>query len=120
VSDSGGVRARSNWLILHGATSNRALRALRSRGQRRLHRVTHDSLVMALRLPSSVNYRSVILYGQAEGVSDADEDALGGGADRARRRGPLERRATAHREVLRTLVLRVPIREGSARSATWA
>jgi uncharacterized protein len=106
-------------LVLHGATSNRALRALRTPGNDACISVTHfDSLVMARSaFHHSVNYRSVILYGQAQEVSDAADKmaALEALIEHVAAGRWKEIRQPNREELLRTLVLRVPIVEGSAK-----
>ncbi|HTO09748.1 MAG TPA: pyridoxamine 5'-phosphate oxidase family protein [Myxococcota bacterium] len=106
-------------LVLHGATSNRALRALRTPGNDACISVTHvDALVMARSaFHHSVNYRSVILYGQAEEVSDPADKmaALEALIEHVAAGRWKEIRQPNREELLRTLVLRVPIAEGSAK-----
>jgi len=70
------VYARAgDWIVLHGAQANRMMRSLCEPGNDACVSVTHlDGLVLARSaFHHSVNYRSVILYGQAEEVSDAAE-----------------------------------------------
>ncbi len=114
------VYARAgNWLILHGATSNRAFRALLEPGNDACVSVTHvDALVMARSaFHHSVNYRSVILYGQAEDVTDPEEklEALRVLIEHVAPGRWKDVRAPNRAEFLQTLVLRVPIAEGSAK-----
>jgi uncharacterized protein len=114
------VYARAgDWLVLHGATSNRALRALRTPGNDACISVTlFDSLVMARSaFHHSVNYRSVILYGQAEEVTEAADKmaALEALIEHVAAGRWKEIRQPNREELLRTLVLRVPIAEGSAK-----
>ena len=114
------VYARAgDWLVLHGATSNRALRALRTPGNDACISVTHvDALVMARSaFHHSVNYRSVILYGQAEEVTEAADKmaALEALIEHVAAGRWKEIRQPNREELLRTLVLRVPIAEGSAK-----
>ncbi|HTO54405.1 MAG TPA: pyridoxamine 5'-phosphate oxidase family protein [Myxococcota bacterium] len=114
------VYARAGeWLILHGATANRALRALREPGNQACIAVTHiDSLVLARSaFHHSVNYRSVILYGQAEEVTDATEkmEALQALIEHVAAGRWKDVRQPNREEFLRTLVMRVPISEGAAK-----
>ncbi|MFI5316065.1 MAG: pyridoxamine 5'-phosphate oxidase family protein [Myxococcota bacterium] len=106
-------------LILHGATSNRALRSLREPGNDACISVTHvDALILARSaFHHSVNYRSVILYGQAEEVGDPDEklESLRALIEHIARGRWKDVRAPSRVELLQTLVLRVPIAEGSAK-----
>jgi hypothetical protein len=64
-----------DWLYLHGARANRGLHALLEPGHDSCISVTHvDALVLARSaFHHSVNYRCVILYGQAQEVIDPDE-----------------------------------------------
>jgi hypothetical protein len=64
-----------DWLYLHGARANRMLNALLEPGHDSCVSVTHvDALVLARSaFHHSVNYRSVIVYGQAQEVTDPDE-----------------------------------------------
>lgn len=68
-----------DWVYLHGARANRALNALLEPGRDTCVSVTHlDSLVLARSaFHHSVNYRSVILYGQGQEVTDPDEKQEG-------------------------------------------
>lgn len=108
-----------DWLILHGATSNRALRALLLSGNDACISVTHlDSLVMARSaFHHSVNYRSVMLYGQAEEVTDAEQklEALRTLIEHVAPGRWKDVRAPNRAEFLQTMVLRIPIAEGSAK-----
>lgn len=104
-------------LYLHGAVGNAMLRA--SDGAPVCVTVTHlDGLVAARsQYHHSMNYRSVVLVGRAEKVTDDEEkaaalaaivdQALPGRSRVARPASPGEARAT--------LVLRLPIAEGSAK-----
>lgn len=114
------VYARAgDGVILHGATSNRALRSLREPGNDACISVTHvDALVMARSaFHHSVNYRSVILYGQAEEVTDATEklESLRALIEHIAPGRWKDVRGPNLEEFQRTLVLRVPISEGSAK-----
>jgi uncharacterized protein len=107
-------------LILHGATSNRAFRALREPGNHACVAVTHvDALILARSaFHHSVNYRSVILYGQAEEVTDAAEkmEALRALIEHVAAGRWKDVRQPNREEFLRTLVLRIPISEGAAKT----
>jgi len=114
------VYARSgDWLILHGASANRAFRALLEPGNDACVAVTHvDALVMARSaFHHSVNYRSVILYGQAEEVNDAEGklEALRSVVEHVAPGRWKDVRAPNRAEFLQTLVLRIPIAEGTAK-----
>lgn len=107
-------------LYLHGAVGNAMLRA--SAGAEVCVTITLlDGLVLARSaFHHSMNYRSVVLLGRAEKVEDEDEkrrafDAivdhvLAGRSEVARPANPSELR--------QTLVLRLPIQEGSAKVRT--
>ena len=64
-----------DFLILHGSPANRMLRSLCEPGHEACISVFHaDALVLARSaFHHSINYRSVVLYAQAEEVVDADE-----------------------------------------------
>ncbi len=105
-------------LYLHGARGNFALRALAAGAEACITVTLIDGLVLARSaFHHSMNYRSVMLFGQAEAVDDEDEKRLAllaivdhmvsGRSDAVRRPTTDELRAT--------LVLRFPIAEGSAK-----
>lgn len=105
-------------LYLHGSTANRVLRALIGGAEACVTVTLIDGLVMARSaFHHSVNYRSVVLYGAAEEVTDAAERALA-------MRALIEHvahgrwddiRQPGGEELLRTLVVRLPITEASAK-----
>jgi nitroimidazol reductase NimA-like FMN-containing flavoprotein (pyridoxamine 5'-phosphate oxidase superfamily) len=107
-------------LYLHGAVGNAMLRA--SGGAEVCVTVTHlDGLVLARSaFHHSMNYRSVVVLGLAEKVTDEDEKrrafdvivdhVLPGRAETSRRTNDAELRTT--------LVLRVPLGEASAKVRT--
>ena len=114
------VYARSgDFVILHGSSANRAFRALLQPGNDACITVTHvDALVLARSaFHHSVNYRSLVLYGQAEEVADTDEkmEALRALIEHVAAGRWKDVRAPNRAEFLQTLVLRVPIAEGSAK-----
>lgn len=114
------VYARAgDFVLLHGAMANRAYRALLEPGNEACLSVTHvDALVMARSaFHHSVNYRSVILYGQAEEVTDPEEkmEALRVVVEHVAAGRWKDVRAPNRAEFLQTLVLRIPIAEGSAK-----
>jgi nitroimidazol reductase NimA-like FMN-containing flavoprotein (pyridoxamine 5'-phosphate oxidase superfamily) len=114
------VYARAgDFVILHGSNANRAFRALLQPGNDACISVTHiDALVMARSaFHHSVNYRSLILYGQAEEVTDPDEkmEALRALIEHVAVGRWKDVRIPNREEFLQTLVLRVPIAEGSAK-----
>lgn len=108
-------------LCLHGSTANRILRALRD-GAEACVTVTHlDGLVMARSaFRHSVNYRSVVIYGHAREVTEADEKgrALGLLIDHVVPGRRAAVRAPDREELLRTMVLMLPLDEASAKVRT--
>jgi nitroimidazol reductase NimA-like FMN-containing flavoprotein (pyridoxamine 5'-phosphate oxidase superfamily) len=105
-------------LCIHGSTANRILRALRD-GAEACVTVTHlDGLVMARSaFHHSVNYRSVVIYGHAREVTDPGEKvrALGLLVDHFVPGRSAAVRAPNREELLRTMVLMVPLDEASAK-----
>ena len=108
-----------DFLFLHGARANRMLTRLLEPGHDACVSVLHvDSLVLARSaFHHSVNYRSVVLYGQAEEVTDADEkmEALRLVVEHITPGRWKDVRCPNLDEFRQTLVLRVPIVEGSAK-----
>jgi uncharacterized protein len=103
-------------LYLHGSSGNRMLRSLAGGGQASIAVTLIDGLVLARSaFHHSVNYRSVVLFGCGERVTDPDEHALALSAvvehvvpgRSAHCRGP------NREESLQTLVVRFPIEEVS-------
>ncbi len=108
-----------DWIYLHGARANRMLNALLEPDHDACVSVTHvDALVLARSaFHHSVNYRCAILYGQAVEVTDPGEKA------------EALRRVVEHTipgrwkdvrwpnadELRQTLVVKLPITEGSAK-----
>jgi len=114
------VYARAgDWILIHGAQANRMMRSLCEQGNDACISVTHvDALVLARSaFHHSVNYRSVILYGQAEEVRDAAEkhEALRRVVEHVAQGRWKDVREPNLEEFQKTLVLRVPIAEGSAK-----
>ena len=114
------VYARAgDFLVLHGAQANRMLRALCEPGHDACVSVTHvDGLVLARSaFHHSVNYRSVILYGRAEEVVDAAEkhEALRMVIEHVAQGRWKDAREPNREEFQKTLVVRIPIAEGSAK-----
>lgn len=108
-------------IYLHGAAGNFALRTLAGGADACVTVTLLDGLVLAKSaFHHSMNYRSVVLFGQAEAVTDADEKraALLAIVDRV---APDRRKATrppSASELRATLVVRFPIDEGSAKVRT--
>src|SRR3954452_562694 len=105
-------------LLIHGSSASRTLRALRA-GTEACVEVTHvDGIVLARSaFHHSMNYRSAILYGTLEAVTDPEraleiftEKLVPGRWAHVRRPNRKELKATA--------VLRMPISEGSAKVRT--
>jgi uncharacterized protein len=108
-------------LYLHGAAANRTLRALAGGTEACVTVTLLDGLVLARSaFHHSMNYRCVMLFGQASRVVDEDEQrvasaalldhmAPGRSAD-ARRPTPVELKST--------IILRFPITEASAKVRT--
>jgi nitroimidazol reductase NimA-like FMN-containing flavoprotein (pyridoxamine 5'-phosphate oxidase superfamily) len=107
-------------LYLHGAVGNAMLRA--SGGSEVCVTVTLlDGLVMArAAMHHSMNYRCVVLYGVAERVDDEAEKrrAFDAVVEHARAGRSAEARPANDSELRKTLVLRVPIDEGSVKVRT--
>ncbi len=107
------------WLYLHGARANRMLNAMFEPGRDSCVSVTHvDSLVLARSaFHHSVNYRCVIVYGQAEEVTDPDEklEALRLVVEHTIPGRWKDVRWPNADESKQTLVLKLPITEASAK-----
>ena len=108
-------------VYIHGSAASRMLRQL-SGGMPMSLAVTHlDGMVLARSgFHHSMNYRSVILYGEASLVSEAAEkktalDALVEHLVPGRTR---DARGASELELKATTVLRIPITEGSAKVRT--
>lgn len=108
-------------LYLHGAAGNFALRSLAGGAEACVTVTLVDGLVLARSaFHHSMNYRSVMLFGPAAAVAEDDEKLAGllaivdhmapGRSGDTRRPTPEELRAT--------LVVRLPIREASAKIRT--
>lgn len=108
-------------LFLHGSPVSRALTTLRDGAEVCVTATIVDALVLARSaLHHSMNYRSVVVYGRAEEVRDADEKmralrsvvehVLPGRWDEVRRPNA--------KELAATLVLRLPLDESSAKVRT--
>ena len=107
-------------LYLHGSVATRIARQLDA-GTSVCVTVTHiDGLVMARsQFHHSVNYRSVVLLGRATRLRDADaEHALTVIVDHAAPGRSREARPTNRVELRQTMVLSLPIDEGSVKVRT--
>lgn len=108
-------------IILHGAVNGRFMKSMAD-GRRLCLSVTHlDGLVLARStFHSSMNYRSVVLFGCAEVVEDPDErirvlDVL---VEHLAQGRSSEARGPNEKELAATLVVRFPIEEGTAKVRT--
>jgi nitroimidazol reductase NimA-like FMN-containing flavoprotein (pyridoxamine 5'-phosphate oxidase superfamily) len=108
-----------DFLFLHGSPANRMLRSLCEPGHEACISVFHaDALVLARSaFHHSINYRSVVLYAQAEEIVDADEkhEALRTVVEHVVPGRWKDVRSPNLEEFRGTLVLRVPIVEASAK-----
>jgi nitroimidazol reductase NimA-like FMN-containing flavoprotein (pyridoxamine 5'-phosphate oxidase superfamily) len=106
------------WLYIHGAAANSLMRRAASGAEVTVCVTLVDGLVLARSVFNhSINYRSVVIYGSAEAVTDPDakyralirvaDHFLPGRSGDARPPNPTEMKAT--------LVLRVHIDEASAK-----
>src|SRR6185369_2859526 len=83
-------------LYLHGSTANRMLRTLAGGGPASIAVTLLDGLVLARSaFHHSVNYRSVVVFGTGERVTDPDEHARARRGRRARGAGKVGVRARA-------------------------
>ena len=104
-------------LYLHGSTANRMLRSI-AEGEVCVTVTLLDGLVLARSaFHHSVNYRSVVIYGRGEVVTDSAErqEALRLTVEHAIPGRWEEVRPPNREEDLRTLVVRVPLDEASAK-----
>jgi len=105
-------------LYLHGSTGNRTLRALAAGAEACLTVTLIDGLVLARSaFHHSVNYRSVVLYGTGTEVTDEAEreQAIRALIEHVARGRWDDIRRPSGQEMLRTLVVRLPINEASAK-----
>ena len=108
-------------LLIHGSTANRMLRTLRDGAPACVSVTLMDGLVLARSaFRHSMNYRSVVIYGTAEEVTNAEQKraALRAFLDHAVPNRWNEVRAPSGEETLRTMVLRIPVIEASAKMRT--
>ncbi|MBM4335740.1 MAG: pyridoxamine 5'-phosphate oxidase family protein [Deltaproteobacteria bacterium] len=108
-----------DFLYLHGARANRMLNAMIEPGHDACLSVTHvDALVLARSaFHHSVNYRSAVVYGQAEEVTDPDEkrEALRLLVEQVMAGRSKDVRGPNAAELKQTLVVKLPIAEASAK-----
>ena len=108
------------WLYLHGARSNRMLRAIIG-GETCISVTLLDGLVLARSvLHHSMNYRSVVIFGQGEEVTDAEQKshALRYVVEHIIPGRWADARQPSDQEFTATLVVRVPLDECSAKVRT--
>jgi len=107
-----------DWILLHGASSSRLMRHLESGRRVTLAFSLVDGLVLARSVFShSINYRSVVLFGQGQNVaSDADKMmALEQFTERIMPGRWSDARPPTAKELKATAVARVPIELASAK-----
>lgn len=108
-----------DFLYLHGARANRGLNAMIEPGHDACVSVTHvDALVLARSaFHHSVNYRSAVLYGQAQEVTDPEEklEALRLLVEQVIAGRSRDVRGPSDAELRQTLVVKLPIAEASAK-----
>ena len=105
-------------VYVHGAVGNAALRTLAAGGDVCLTVTLLDGLVLAKSaFHHSMNYRSVVLFGRAEVVDEPSEKraALAALVDRMAPGRSTGSRPPTDEELRSTLVLRLPVTEGSAK-----
>jgi nitroimidazol reductase NimA-like FMN-containing flavoprotein (pyridoxamine 5'-phosphate oxidase superfamily) len=110
-----------DYVYLHGATANNALRTLAEGGSACVTVTLIDGLVLARStFHHSVNYRSVVLFGVAERVEDEREKAtaLDAFVEHLVPGRTSEARVPTPSELRSTLVVRIPIDEASAKVRT--
>jgi nitroimidazol reductase NimA-like FMN-containing flavoprotein (pyridoxamine 5'-phosphate oxidase superfamily)/GNAT superfamily N-acetyltransferase len=108
-------------VYLHGARANRLLGAVASGASVCLTATLLDGLVFARTwFRHSMNYRSAVLYGSGQEVTDVAEKrtALAALVDHSAPGRSLETRAPTDEELRSTLVVKLPITEGSAKART--
>ncbi|HEX4337366.1 MAG TPA: pyridoxamine 5'-phosphate oxidase family protein [Polyangiaceae bacterium] len=109
------------WLYLHGAVANRMLGALRDGLPACVTATLVDGIVLARSaMHHSLNYRSVVVLGTAELVSDRSEAraALNALVDRVQAGRSAHCRAPNDAELAATSVVRLRIEEASAKVRT--
>jgi nitroimidazol reductase NimA-like FMN-containing flavoprotein (pyridoxamine 5'-phosphate oxidase superfamily) len=108
-------------LYLHGAAANFALRTLAAGAEVCVTVTLLDGLVLARSaFHHSMNYRSVMLFGRAEAITDGDEKytALLAIVDHMEQGRSGQTRLPTAEELRATLVVRLAIDEGSAKVRT--
>lgn len=108
------------WILLHGARNNAMLRAV-LQGEACISVTLLDGLVLARSvLHHSMNYRSVVLFGQGEEITDRDEkfEAMRVIVEQIIPGRWEDARLPSDAEVEATLVIKFPIEECSAKIRT--
>jgi nitroimidazol reductase NimA-like FMN-containing flavoprotein (pyridoxamine 5'-phosphate oxidase superfamily) len=109
---------RGDRLLLHGSTANRMMRALAAGAEACVSVTLVDGLVLARSaFHHSVNYRSVVLFGTVESIADQEEKrrALRDIVEHIAPGRSAQVREPNAEEIAQTLVLAIPIDEGSAK-----
>ena len=112
---------RGDEVLIHGSAASRMLRTLSAGIDLCLTATLIDGLVLARSaFHHSVNYRSVVLYGQAQLVGEPDEkeQALEAFTERMLPGRWADVRWPTRKELKATTVLKLPIDEGSAKVRT--
>ena len=116
------IHARiGDYLYIHGSPASGLLRNLRQGAEACVNVTLVDGLVMARSgFHSSMNYRSVVVFGKAEEVSDPDEKirVLNALIEHVCRGRSADLRPHSEKELKQTIVLRIPIAEASAKIRT--
>jgi uncharacterized protein len=110
-------------LYIHGSPASRMLRTLKEGVNVCLTVTLLDGLVLARSaFHHSMNYRSVVVFGQATLVEDADEklEALKAFTEHVMRDRWAEVRPPTRQELAGTLVLALPLNEASAKMRSGA
>jgi hypothetical protein len=110
-------------LYIHGSPASRMLRTLKEGVNVCLTVTLLDGLVLARSaFHHSMNYRSVVVFGQAALVEDADEklEALKAFTEHVMRDRWAEVRPPTRQELAGTLVLALPLNEASAKMRSGA
>jgi uncharacterized protein len=108
-------------VYLHGSTGNRAFRAVASGAEVCIEVTLLDGLVLARSaFHHSMNYRSAVIYGRGAEVVDAEEKlaALHATVEHVCPGRWTDVRAPSADELMRTLVVKVPLDEASAKVRT--
>jgi nitroimidazol reductase NimA-like FMN-containing flavoprotein (pyridoxamine 5'-phosphate oxidase superfamily) len=105
-------------LLIHGSSANRVLRLLRDGAEATVSVMLLDGLVLArVAFHTSVNYRSVVVYGRAREITERSEksEALRVIVEHAQPGRWEDVRPPNEQEFARTMVLAIPLAEASAK-----